>query len=149
MEPNLEIIKLIFINKRVMTFSASDYIKLRKEHRILGKLIGVAPPQPRNVNLFHLPANFSEYETRLMIEENIAILEEKSELENQPTKQMKSDYDSHKERVIEEIQKPYIENKMKMVKSNMEQIIKGKRKKLLKMGTLESGKLKMCELPIK
>jgi 16S rRNA G966 N2-methylase RsmD len=132
-----EKIKLVLMRDRVMTFSADDYLRLRKQHRIVGKLIGVAPPYPRNLNLTHLPAIFTEYETRLMLEENIAVIEEKSYV---PTEQMKRDFEKHQQRVSEELVNPYIESKLKLVKANMANIIKGKRKKLIQSGAREEGR---------
>lgn len=132
-------IKLILINGRAMIFNSSDYMKLRTEHRIIGKLIGIAVPYARNVNLFNLPACFSEYETRLMIEENIADLEDKKCLNEPPTNEMKVNFDQYQESLIDEIQKSYIESKLENVKINMKKILKGKREKLLKSGLPDDG----------
>lgn len=121
-----------------MSFNANDYIKLKKDHRIVGKLIGVAPPYPRNVNLIHLPAVYSEYETRLMLEENLIILEEKCDIQKEPTEKMRKDFEKHQAAVNDELLKTCIDNKLKSVKHNMSHIIKGKQKKLLKAGYSES-----------
>ena len=125
-----------------MTFSADDYMKLRKEHRIVGKLIGVSPPFPRNVNLLHLPAVYSDFETRLMLDEDIAILEQK-DLNQNPTEEMKIAFSDYQKTITEELQVLHMKNKLDNTRLNMEQIIKGKRKKLLKSGIRENGKKKI------
>ncbi|KAG5677752.1 hypothetical protein PVAND_007483 [Polypedilum vanderplanki] len=132
-----EKVKLVLINKKVMTFNVDDYIKLRKHYRIVGNLIGIVPAFPKNIHLSHLPAIYSEYEVRLMIEENIAIIEEKCDLSKKPTEQMRKDYEKHTEKIANDMFKPILDKKLKNVKLNMENIIKGKRKKLMKAGVPE------------
>jgi len=132
-------IKLILLSGRAMTFNADDYIRLRQEHRIIGKLIGISAPYPRNVNLQNLPACYSEYETKLMIDENIVDVFEK-DLEEVPSEEMKEAFSEHQKEISEELQNAHMKNKLEITKSNMQQIIKGKRKKLMKSGVLESGK---------
>ena len=132
-------IKLILLSGRAMTFNADDYIKLRTEYRIIGKLIGISAPYPRNVNLQNLPACYSDYETRLMIEEDIIDLYEK-DLEEAPSEEMKEAYKDHQKGIREELMNSHMKNKLEITKQNMQQIIKGKRKKLIKSGIAESGK---------
>lgn len=133
-------IKLSFLNERAMTFNADDYIKLRKEYRIVGKLIGIAAPYPRNVNLQNLPACYSDYETKLMVEEGIVELYEKN-LEEAPSEDIKEAFKNHQNEIMEELQIAHMKNKLEITKQNMQQIINGKRKKLIKSGIPESGKL--------
>jgi hypothetical protein len=135
-----EKIKLSFINGHAMTFSSNDYIKLRTEHRIIGSLIGAAVPYPRNVNLTALPAHFADYEIQIMLEQNIVDLEEKININEAPTDEMKEAFENYLKRVENELEKPYIESKLETVYKNMDNIVKGKRKKLLKSGVAEDGK---------
>lgn len=132
-------IKLSFINGRTMTFSADDYMKLRKEYRIVGKLIGISAPYPRNVNLQNLPACYSDYESKLMIDEGIVELYKK-DLEKAPSEDAKEAFKNHQNEILEELQNSHMKNKLEITKQNMQQIIKGKRKKLIKSGVPESGK---------
>ncbi|KAL7052122.1 hypothetical protein ACKWTF_004775 [Chironomus riparius] len=132
-------IKLIFLNGRAMTFNADDYIKLRTEYRIIGKFIGVSAPYPRNVNLQNLPACYSDYETRLMIDEDIVDIYQK-DFEEAPSEEMKVAYQDHQKGIREELMNAHMKNKLEITKQNMQQIIKGKRKKMIKSGIAESGK---------
>jgi hypothetical protein len=142
-------IKLILINGRVLTFSADDYITLRRDYRITGKLIGVAVPYPRNTDMKNLPAIFTDYETKLMLDEKIAILEEKCDLTKEPTDESKKAYESYQNEVTNELGKPYIDAKMRTVKINMAHVIEGRRKKLIASGIPEERKKKTSPLSIK
>jgi hypothetical protein len=131
-------IKLVLSNGRAMIFNADDYIKLRTDHRIIGKLIGVGR-YPRNVNVGSMPVFYSEYETKLMIDENIADLIEKSSISKPPTQEMKNDHENFQQNLLDEFKKPIIDSRMESINSNMEAIIKGKIKKLIKAGVKEQG----------
>lgn len=134
------LIKLSFNNGKVMTFNAQDYLKIRTDHRIVGKLIGVPVTQQRNLVCHSLPAFFNEYETKLLLEKGIAVLDEKIDMMKPPLETTKMLYQNHLKMVEAEMQKPYVEGRLQLTKKNMEPIIKGKEKKLLKLGVPQSGK---------
>lgn len=134
-----DFIKLSFLNGKAMTFSSKDYTKVRLKHRIVGKLIGIPVCYQRNMVWNSMPVHFTEYETRLMIDQRLAILEDKSGLKEAPCEVAKSESVQHQEKVIAELQKPYVESRLEGIRINMEHIIRGKHKKLLKAGTKESG----------
>lgn len=52
----------------------SDYIKLRKEHRISGTLIGVTAAHAYDLTINGLPAVYSPFEAKILIDEGIAEL---------------------------------------------------------------------------
>lgn len=131
-------INLVLISDKAMTFNADDYMKLRKDHRIIGRLVGVAPPFPRNVNLLHLPAVYSDFETRLMIEEDIANVQNKN-LSEPPTEEMKQASVNHHKEILNELQDSHIKHKLESTVLKLEQIVMGKRRKLIKSGMSESG----------
>jgi tRNA-splicing endonuclease subunit Sen34 len=133
----VEKIKLVLINERALTFKADDYIKLRIDHRIMGKLMGACVPYPRNVSINGLPACYTEFQTRFLLENDIVELEIKKDLQNQPTDAIKEAYQEHKNKLMNEIQEPLIEAKMLVVRSKMDSIIKGKKAKMRKMGVPE------------
>lgn len=103
-------IKLSYTNGRTLTFSADDYMRLREDHRIVGKLIGVPVNLQRKFSCYSLPAFYSVYETKLMLEENIAVLVDKLGLKAPPSADVKNDFASHQKKVIEEVS----ERKIKM-----------------------------------
>lgn len=133
-----EIIKLSFINNRVMTFNDEDYMTIRRKFRIVGKLIGVPVAKPRNVQWHGLPAVYSQFEAKLMIEKNLATIEDKSMLRNPPSDEIKEMYNKFINETNLEVQTSYIENRLTSTRLRMPQIIKGKRNKLLKSGIPEN-----------
>lgn len=134
MEKPEEKIKLIFINDRALTFKVEDYLKLRTEHRIIGKLMGACVPYPRNVSFNMLPAIYNQFQTRFLIEKSIVELEYKKNLTKPPTDEMKEAFKEYQMKLVNEAQEPYVEAKLEAVRSNMDSIIKGKTNKLIKSG---------------
>lgn len=137
-----EKVKLSRINGRVLTFDADVYMKLRTEHHILGKLIGVPVSHPRNHLINGLPAMLTEYESRLLLEKELVLIEDKVGLNERPQETVKTQYAEHKQNVIEDLQKPYIKTRLELTRANMEKIIKGKMNKLLKSGVPATGESK-------
>lgn len=133
------LIKLSVLNGKALTFIAEDYLRIRSQHHIVGKLIGIPVSNARNLQVNGLPAFFSEYEVKLMVEEGLVILEDKAGLMEAPDNEVKTMYEEHQKNVIDELHKPYIESRLESTRINMENIIKGKTKKLIKSGIPESG----------
>lgn len=134
-------VKLSLINGKTLTFSSDDYLKIRSEYRIIGKLIGVPVSNARSVNAINgLPAFYNEYETKLMVERGLAVLEDKTGLQTAPTDEVRKEYEEHQRNVVTELHQPYIDSRLESTKSKMDQIIKGKIKKLVNSGIPESGK---------
>lgn len=137
-------IKLTFIKGKTFTFNTNDYIKLRSDFRIVGKSIGipVCYQSQRNVMWNSMPVFFNEYETRLMVEQNLVTLERKNGLQEAPSKDTKMEYANYHKKIVLELQNPYVKSRLKGIEDNMERIIKGKRKKLLNSGVREDGEYK-------
>lgn len=136
------LIKLSLISGKVLTFDHNDYMRIRKEHHIVGKLIGVPVHQARNISLSGMPAAFNDYEATLMLENRLASVEYKTELTQSPCEGVKRNYAENQQRIVSDLHKPYIESKLVSTRNNMENIIKGKRKKLIKSGVKEDGKMR-------
>jgi hypothetical protein len=134
-----KLIKLSWMNGKALTFNPDDYMKIRSEFRIVGRLIGVPASLPRNAVWNGLPAAYSGYETKLMLEREMVILEDKTGLKEPPTEDVKEAFEDHQRNVIEEQIKHYIDSRLESTKMKMDQIIKGKRKKLMKSGVPEDG----------
>ena len=138
-EHEKDLIKLSLINGKAFTFIPGDYKKIRSEYHIVGNLIGIPIVNARNLHVNGLPAILNEYEVKLMIEKGLAVLEDKPGLKEPPDNDTKKMYEEYQRNVIVELHKPYIESRLESTKLNMEQIIKGKTKKLIKSGIPESG----------
>lgn len=138
MEPTL--VKLSLINGKALTFNSDVYVKIRSEFRIIGKLIGIPVSNARSVNTINgLPAFYNEYETKLMVERGLVILEDKTGLKAAPDDEVKKEYEEHQRNVAAELRQPYIDSRLESTRSKMDQIIKGKTKKLINSGIPESG----------
>lgn len=133
------LIKLTVLNGKALTFIPDDYLKIRSEYHIVGNLIGIPVVNPRNLHANGLPAVFNEYEVKLMLEKGLVLLEDKTGLKEPPDDDVRKVYEEHQRNVIVELHKPYIESRLEATKLNMEQIIKGKTKKLVKSGIPEHG----------
>lgn len=105
-------IKLSYSNGRALTFSADDYMRLREGHRIVGKLIGVPVNLQRKFSCNALPASYNEYETKLMLEEKIAVLEDKTGLKAPPSEEVKNEFASHQKKVIDEVSDQSVQNEL-------------------------------------
>lgn len=130
-------IKLTVINESVLTFDADDYMTLRTVYRMIGKLMGCAVPYPRNVTISGLPAIYTEFQTKLMLEKGIAELENGKELNESPSDEIKEAFNLHLNKLRTEAERPYIDARLKAMKAKMDTIIKGKRAKLIKKGLNE------------
>lgn len=127
-------IKLLRINGKTLTFNPDVYFKLRSEHRIVGKLIGIPVVNPRNVGLNGMPAIYNEYETKLLVDRGLVSLIEKKGLRKPPSENIKESYQEHQRSIVAEFQKPYIEKKLELTRKNMHKIIAGRVKKSKKDG---------------
>lgn len=132
-------IKLKWINNQALTFSCDDYMKIRSEHHVVGKLIGIPVSHPRNLSWYGLPAIFSIYEVKLMLEQGIISLEENVGLKQAASDSAKKEYENYQEQVVNELSLPYINSRLEVTRANLDNIIKGKKKKLLLSGILEEG----------
>lgn len=139
-----DLIKLTLINGKALTFCNDDYNEIRTNHHIVGKLIGIPVCYQRNMMWNSMPVAFTDYETKLMVEQGIVTIQDKRGLKEDPSKAVKKKFEEHQEKVIAELQKPYVENRLEAIRANMDNIIRGKRKKLIKTGVKDSGKF--CQI---
>lgn len=124
------LIQLSRINGRTLTFDPNTYFRIRAEHRIVGKLIGIPVVNPRNASLNGLPAIYNDYETKLLIDRCLVSLIDKHGLKDAPSEEINKTFQDHQNSVLTEYQKPYIEKKLELTRMNMDRIIKGRIKKL-------------------
>lgn len=108
-------------------------MKIRCEHRILGKLIGCSVKWPRNTTLSGLPAIYSPYETKLLVEKGFVQLKRQN-FDLAPDEQTKRDYNSVREENFQKFTDIYCDKKIEESKNIINTIIAGKRKKIEKNG---------------
>ncbi|CAO1374579.1 unnamed protein product [Diamesa serratosioi] len=131
-------ITLSMINGIAHCFNADDYMKLRTEYRVVGNLVGIPATHPRNLNWSGLPAIFNDYEVKLLMEKKVVLLLNKTGLKDAPTEENKQLYQKIRTTQLTEQQEPYIKKRLDIIKRNVNKIVAGKRKKLLKSGVPEN-----------
>lgn len=85
-----------------------------------------------------LPAILSLYELRLLMEENVIVLLDKTGLKKELNSLAKQNYEDQKSRQLEPQMHDYVEQRLEKSRKMIDKIIVGKRKKLLKSGIPES-----------
>jgi hypothetical protein len=95
-----EIVKLSLLNGKYLTFSPSDYTKLRTNHRVVGKFIGVPVCFQRNMLWNSMPVCFSEIEAKLMLEEGLVVVEDRRGLRESSSEEVKERFAEHQEKVV-------------------------------------------------
>lgn len=94
---------------------------------------------PRNPNLNALPVMLNQYEVKLLLQEQIAVLVNKVGLRNSPSNDLKEQFKQLKSQLAEEQQGDYIQNRLNQSKQMIDKIILGKRKKMMKNNVSEQG----------
>ncbi|XP_023300532.2 tRNA-splicing endonuclease subunit Sen34 [Lucilia cuprina] len=131
-------IKLTLLNNTGYVFEVKDYMTLRKHHHIVGALVGTCSNRGWSANDCTMPVELSPLETRLLLEQGIAELVSKKEsllrqLSNEELLEHAKEFDLR----INQQKDTLNEEKLKESERNMEKIMAGKRKKLLKQGVQE------------
>uniref|UniRef100_A0A1B0DJ44 tRNA-splicing endonuclease subunit Sen34 n=1 Tax=Phlebotomus papatasi TaxID=29031 RepID=A0A1B0DJ44_PHLPP len=145
-------ISLNLIGNRGFLFNGNDYLTLRTEHRIVGNLIGCDVNNPRSTAIGGLPAIFSPIEVRFLVEKGFAVIRNTSDLKQPPTEEISQQYSKFLDNQLQEQREILRKRKISELQDNLEKIVQGKRKKLLKSGlreediNLDSGKILQEEI---
>lgn len=126
-------------------------MKIRCEHRIIGKLVGTSVKWPRNVNVSGrkfsiqfkqiliissfsgLPAIYSAYEAQLLIDKGIAKVVKKQFHKSMPLDTVKM-YQDIRDYHLQELTQIYCEKKIAESQKIIDRILAGKRKKVQETG---------------
>ena len=95
----------------------SDWLKLRKEYRIIGELIGCLPKKPRQDIFLGLPLLLQPEEVSLLLEKGIARLVQYSCLQKLPSDSLKQAFEEYRNTL-------YIEQEKCLRKERQKQVIK-------------------------
>lgn len=80
----------------------SDWLKLRKVHRILGECIGCIAKRPRQETISGLPVLLLPEEAKLLVEKGIARLIGKPILKETPTESLRKKFEEYREKLFAE-----------------------------------------------
>ncbi|XP_031636414.1 tRNA-splicing endonuclease subunit Sen34 [Contarinia nasturtii] len=126
-------IKLSLIGDTAYCFNADDYMTIRTEYHIVGRLIGSTVKWPRNISLSGLPAIYSPYETQLLIDKGVIQLCKKT-FSDVPNEENEAQYVESCEGHLNAYKESYMEKRIGDAKKCMDKILAGKRKKVAKLG---------------
>ncbi|KAH8364559.1 hypothetical protein KR084_008069 [Drosophila pseudotakahashii] len=126
---------LTMLNGTGFVFNVDDYMELRSKHRIMGAPVGTANTKGWSPNQSTLPVELTKYETQLVLDENIAMLVDKSQdLRAKPTAEKLEEYKTDFESRLLGQEEALKTEKLRETERYMDKILTGKRKKLLKQG---------------
>ncbi|XP_055904650.1 tRNA-splicing endonuclease subunit Sen34 [Eupeodes corollae] len=129
---------LTYLNGTGYVFNSDDYMTLRKNYRIIGSMVGTSCSRGWAGNSTCLPVELTKYETQLLIEKGVAILVSKAKsLLREPSNEEIEAYKNETEERLQSQEVHLKEGKVKESLHYIDNIIYGKRKKLLKSGILE------------
>ncbi|XP_066599815.1 tRNA-splicing endonuclease subunit Sen34 [Prorops nasuta] len=140
-----EIIDLILINKNVFIWTTEDWLKLRRDYRIIGELIGCLPKNPRQDIIMGLPLMLLSEEVTLLIEKGIVRVIQCPNLEKYPCDSLKDVFTSYREKLFEEQKSILREERKNQVTLLMDKIIEGKRCKILGLETSKKKRRKLLD----
>ncbi|XP_031846035.1 tRNA splicing endonuclease subunit 34 [Nomia melanderi] len=128
-------INLISSRNNVFIWTAEDWLKLRRDHRIIGELIGCLPKKPRQDVLSGLPLLLQSEEVSLLLEKNIAQLICYPSLQKPPTESLKLAFEEYRNTLFIEQEECLRNERKKQVVSMMDKIVEGKKRKILGIQT--------------
>ncbi|XP_065361271.1 tRNA-splicing endonuclease subunit Sen34 [Calliphora vicina] len=129
---------LTLLNGTGYVFEVKDYMTLRKKHHIVGALVGTCTTRGWSANDCTMPVELTPLETRLLLQQNIAVLvSKKQELLREFTDVELALYKEKFDLKVNEQAENLKDEKLKESERNIEKIMAGKRKKLLKQGIQE------------
>ncbi|XP_071450125.1 tRNA-splicing endonuclease subunit Sen34 [Hetaerina americana] len=121
-------IDLIVDNGRVLVWNVEDFLKIRKEHRITGQLLGSVnlPYQEKHKGL---PLALSKEEVNLLVEKGFARLVQIPALQQKPSPDAVERFKEQREQSYHKQVAEYKEHREKMLRGMMDRIIEGKQNK--------------------
>lgn len=128
-------IDLILSRNSVFVWSAEDWLKLRRDYRIIGELIGCLPKRPRQDVLTGLPMLLQMEEVTLLLEKNVARLVQYPCLKEPPSDSLRQAFEEYRNGLYTEQEKCLRIEREKQVIGMMDRIIEGKRRKILGIDT--------------
>ncbi|XP_016994459.2 tRNA-splicing endonuclease subunit Sen34 [Drosophila takahashii] len=137
---------LTLLNGTGFVFNVDDYMELRSKYRIMGAPVGTANTKGWSPNQSTLPVELTKYETQLVLDENIAMLVDKSQdLRAKPTAEKLEEFKADFESRLLGQKETLKDEKLRETERYMEKILTGKRKKLLKQGKHEMAEALTAE----
>ncbi|XP_015590203.1 tRNA-splicing endonuclease subunit Sen34 [Cephus cinctus] len=135
-----EVIDLVLSKGSVFVWNATDWLTLRRDHRVIGELIGCLPKLPRQEVFMGLPMLLLPEEATLLLEKSIARIVSYPHLQKPPTESLKMVFKEYRDRLFIEQEECLRKERKEQIMTMMDRIVEGKKRKLLGINT---GKKKM------
>ncbi|XP_043272962.1 tRNA-splicing endonuclease subunit Sen34 [Venturia canescens] len=120
---------------QAFVWSAEDWLTLRKDHRIIGELIGCLPKKSRQDILHGLPLMLLPEEATLLLEKNIARLIYYPCLLQKPSKSLKKIVEEYRGKLFVQQEECLRQERRNQLIKVMDKIVDGKRRKILGVET--------------
>ena len=141
-------IDLILSRNNVFIWSADDWLKLRRDYRIVGELIGCLPKKPRQDILSGLPLLLQPEEVSLLLEKNYVRLVRYPCLQEPPSDSLKQIFEEYRNALYIEQEECLRSERKKQVTRMMDKIIDGKKRKILGIETRKKKARKPLDLKV-
>ncbi|XP_066994386.2 tRNA-splicing endonuclease subunit Sen34 [Anabrus simplex] len=130
-------ITLSVADGKPFVWNAEDWLKLREEHHIVGVLVGCLAHLPRQEAFPGLPMMLLPEEATLLLEKKLVQLARFPSLSRAPGPGVKEEFEKYRKRIYEEQKECFMAERKRQVTNMLDQIIEGKRRKLLGLKTLK------------
>lgn len=131
----LDVIYLISSRNNAFIWNADDWLTLRRDHRIIGELVGSFPKSTRQEVFLGLPLLLLPEEVTLLLEKKIACLVECTSLKTQPNESLSQRFQEYRDKLFLEQVDCLKDNRKKQIASVMGKIVEGKKRKMLGLHT--------------
>jgi len=126
-----DVVYLVSSRNNVFIWNADDWLRLRRDHRIIGELVGSFPKSTRQEIFLGLPLLLSSEEVSLLLEKKIACLIECTSLKVPPNESLSQRFQEYREKLFLEQADCLKDNRKKQITSMMGKIVEGKKRKML------------------
>ncbi|XP_076174483.1 tRNA splicing endonuclease subunit 34 [Ptiloglossa arizonensis] len=128
-------IDLISSRNNVFIWSAEDWLKLRRDYRIVGDLIGCLPKKTRQDILSGLPLLLQPEEVSLLLEKKLVRLVQYPCFQKPPTDSLKQSFEEYRNTLYVEQEECLRNERKKQIIGVMDKIVEGKKRKILGIET--------------
>ncbi|KAL0118432.1 hypothetical protein PUN28_009235 [Cardiocondyla obscurior] len=130
-----DVIHLISSKNNVFIWNADDWLKLRRDHRIVGELVGSFSKSTRQEVFLGLPLLLLPEEITLLLEKGIACLVECTSLNIRPDESLSQKFQEYRNKLFLEQADCLKDNRKRQITSMMDRIVEGKKRKMLGLHT--------------
>ncbi|XP_024882318.1 tRNA-splicing endonuclease subunit Sen34 [Temnothorax curvispinosus] len=130
-----DVVYLISSRNNAFIWNADDWLRLRRDHRIIGELVGSFSKSTRQEVFLGLPLLLLPEEITLLLEKKIACLVECTSLKARPDESLSRKFQEYRDKLFLEQADCLKDNRKRQLTSMMDKIVEGKKRKMLGLHT--------------